>query len=400
MHDVTSMVLRHEGWRSRCINLIASENVTSQAVRTILASDLGHRYSLQDSIAKGNFYMGTRYIDEILEYGSRVAKKLFDAEYADLRPTSGHACAIAALMSLTQKDDSIMSLSLENGGYPGYMQDYLPDRLNLCVHEIPFDFDRLQVNIEECVERIYIVKPKVVVIAPSMITFATPLYKIARACKTVGSKLVYDGSHVLGLIAGRVFPNSLQEGVDMLLGSTHKSFPGPQGGIILSNDKHSTISKYIPLRVVDNPHFNRIAALVLAMEEMLSFGKQYAKQTVSNARELAKALDDNGVEVLGKKHGYTKTHQVLLKPFDGAKDFIKRLEKANIIVDTALRLGTCEVTRKGMKEQEMRHIAELVAQIYNVRDMKYFKTRILKVRKEVEELALRYSRIVFTFDAL
>jgi len=400
MHDVTSMVLKHEGWRNRCINLIASENVTSQAVRTILASDLGHRYSLQGSIAKGNFYMGTRYIDEILEYGSRVAKKLFDAEYADLRPISGHACAIAALMSLTQKDDSIMSLSLENGGYPGYMQGYLPNRLNLRVHEIPFDFDRLQVNIEECVERIYIVKPKVVVIAPSMITFATPLYKITHACKTVDSKLIYDGSHVLGLIAGKVFPNPMQEGADILLGSTHKSFPGPQGGIILPNDEHSTISKYIPLRVVDNLHFNRIAALILAMEEMLSFGEQYAKQTVSNAKALAKALDDNGVEVLGKKHGYTKTHQVLLKPFDGAKDFIKRLEKANIIVDTALRLGTCEVTRKGMKEQEMRHIAELIAQIYNVRDMKYFKTRILKVRKEVEELALRYSRIVFTFDAL
>lgn len=400
MHDITSRVLRHEGWRDKCINLIASENVTSQAVRTILASDLGHRYSLQDSITEGNFYMGTRYIEEILEYGSGIAKKLFGAEHADLGPTSGHACAIAALMSLTQRDDSIMSLNLDNGGYPGYMQDYLPERLNLHVHEIPFNADRMMVDIDACVERIYNVKPKVVVVAPSMITFATPLDKIAYACKAVDSKLVYDGSHVLGLIAGKVFPNPLQEGANMLLGSTHKSFPGPQGGIILSDYEHSTVSKYIPLRVIDNPHFNRIAALILAMEEMSRFGKQYARQVVANARALAKALNNNGVEVLGRKYGYTKTHQVLLKPFDNANSFIKRLEKANIIADTALRLGTCEVTRKGMKEQEMRYIAELIAEIYNTRDMKYFRTRILKVRKEIEDLALRYSKIVFTFDAL
>ncbi len=366
----------------------------------MLASDLGHRYSLQNSIGEGNFYMGTRYIEEILEYGSRIAKKLFGAEHADLRPTSGHACAMAALMSLTQKDDSIMSLSLDSGGYPGYMQDYLPARLNLHVHEIPLNAEKMQVDTDALIERIYDVRPKIVVIAPSMIIFATPLNKIVRACKEANSKLIYDGSHVLGLIAGKVFANPLKEGANMLLGSTHKSFPGPQGGIILSDDEHSTVSKYIPLRVIDNPHFNRIAALILAIEEMTSFGKQYARQVVANARALAKALDNNGIEVLGRKYGYTETHQVLLKPFDNANSFVRRLEAANIIADTALRLGTCEVTRKGMKEKEMRYIAELIAQLYHARGKKYFKTRILKVRKEIEDLALRYCKIVFTFNSL
>ncbi len=168
----------------------------------------------------------------------------------------------------------------------------------------------------------------------------------------------------------------------------------------MSDDEHSTVSKYIPLKIIDNPHFNRIAALILAIEEMTSFGKQYARQVVANARALAKALDNNGIEVLGRKYGYTETHQVLLKPFDKANSFIRRLEAANIIVDTALRLGTCEVTRKGMKEKEMRYIAELIAQLYHARGKKYFKTRILKVRKEIEDLALRYCKIVFTFNSL
>lgn len=400
MLDVTGKVLMHEGWRSRCINLIASENVTSPAVRTILASDLGHRYSLQDSIIEGNFYMGTKYIEEIVEYGNKIAKKLFNAYHADLKLTSGHACAIAALMALTKKGDSIMSLSLDDGGYPGYAQDYLPSRLNLHVHKIPFDDDRMQIDVDACVERIYEVKPKMVVIAPSMITFATPLRRIVQACRNLNSKLVYDGSHVLGLIAGKVFPNPLQDGTNVLLGSTHKSFPGPQGGIILTDKEHSTISKYLPLRVVDNPHFNRLAGLIVAMEEMLQFGKQYARQVVVNAKTLAKALDDNGMEVLGKKYGYTETHQVLLKRFDGANNFIKDLEHANIIVDTALRLGTCEVTRRGMKESDMRYIAELIAQVYNARKSKSFKNRILKVRKEAEELASEHRKIVFAFDAL
>ncbi|MFQ5970220.1 MAG: hypothetical protein ACE5J2_06995 [Nitrososphaerales archaeon] len=400
MLDLTGKVLMHEGWRSRCINLIASENVTSPTVRTILASDLGHRYSLQDSIIEGNFYMGTKYIEEIVECGNRIAKKLFNSYHADLKLTSGHACAIAALMHLTQRRDSIMSLSLDDGGYPGYMQDYLPSRLNLHVHKIPFDDDRMQIDLDVCIERIYEVKPRLVVIAPSMITFATPLRRIVQACRNVNSKLVYDGSHILGLVAGKVFPNPLQEGTNVLLGSTHKSFPGPQGGIILTDKEHSTITKYLQLRVVDNPHFNRLAALIATMEEMLQFGKEYARQVVVNAKTLAKVLDDNGIEVLGKKYGYTETHQVLLKRFNAANNFIKDLEHAHIIVDTALRLGTCEVTRRGMKESDMRYIAELIAQVYNARKSKSFKTRILKVRREVQELASEHNKIVFTLNAI
>ncbi|MGH9910413.1 MAG: serine hydroxymethyltransferase, partial [Nitrososphaerales archaeon] len=124
---------------NRCVNLIASENVTSQAVRTILASDLGHRYSLKGSITKNNFYMGTTYIEEILDDGTELAKRLFTAKHADLRPVSGHIASMAALMSLTHEWDSILSLSLEDRGYPGYMQDFLPKRLNLHVHRIPFN---------------------------------------------------------------------------------------------------------------------------------------------------------------------------------------------------------------------------------------------------------------------
>lgn len=113
------------------------------------------------------------------------------------------------------------------------------------------------------------IKPKLVIIGQSMITFATSLDRIANACREAGSARVYNGSHVLGLIAGGLFQIHCG-GANVLLWSTHKSFLGPQGGIILSDMEHSTVSEYLPLRVIDNPHFNRIAALILAMEEMHS----------------------------------------------------------------------------------------------------------------------------------
>lgn len=400
MPSILDKVLRHEGWRSRCVNLVASENVTSNAVRTVLASDLGHRYSLKGSITKNNFYMGTKYIEEIVNYGTKLANRLFSSEHSDLRPISGHVSTMAVLMSLTNERDSIMSLSLDDGGYPGYMQEFLPSRLNLHVHKIPLDHDRMRIDSEKCALQIHQLKPKLVIIAPSIILFPSRLHKISKACNDVGSKLVYDGSHVLGLIAGKAFSNPLKEGADILLGSTHKSFPGPQGGVILTDKENSLISQYLPLRVIDNPHFNRIAAFVVAMEEMQKFGREYAKQIVINAKALARALDKNGVEVLGKKHGYTETHQVLLKRFTDDYKFVKALERSNIIIDTMLRLGTAEVTRLGMKTDEMCHIAELVATIYNSLKTKSFKIRIEKVKREIEDLTKRYNKVTYTFDSV
>ena len=96
---------------------------------------------------------------------------------------------------------------------------------------------------------------------------------------------------MLGLIADKAFPNPLAEGVHILLESTHKSFLSPQGGIILTDKEYAIISNYLPLRIIDNPHFNRIAALSVAIEEMLVFGRKHARQIVLNAKALARALD-------------------------------------------------------------------------------------------------------------
>ncbi len=402
--SIIDLVLRHEGYRSRCINLIASENVTSHAVRVLLTSDLMHRYSLRLS-ADDNFYRGTRYIEQVVEYADTLAKELFNARYADTRAISGHICSLAVLMGLSKSDDTIMALSIDDGGYPGYTSKYMPSRLMLNTHAIPYDHANMCIDVNASIAEIQELRPRLVIIAPSTITFHTPLHGIAEACKDVGSMLIYDASHVLGLIAGNAFPNPLHEGASILIGSTHKSLPGPQGGLILADREDGYgLRDYIPLRIMDNPHFNRIAALAVALEEMKEYGKDYAMQVVKNARVLARALDDNGVEVRKRVMDgqHTETHQVLLRHRYKAR-FVKMLEDVNIIVDDMLRLGTCEVTRRGMKEGEMRHIAEMISSIYHATsddtaDKDQMEKMMNKIRRDVEELALRFNRIEYSAD--
>lgn len=378
---VKDIVKKHEEWRSRCINLIASENVMSDEVRSLLTSDLGHRYSLRNYI-DGNFYRGTRYIEELMNYGEDIACKLFDVKYSDLKSLSGHIAGLSVLMFLTRHGDSILVLDIESGGYPGYTKGYITSELGLNVDYIRCNDGELEF------EDIDIRRYKAVVIAPSLVTFVPRIEELSKICKENDIPFIYDASHILGLIAGKVITIT---GIDFLLGSTHKSFPGPQGGIILTN-RYKDISDFITLRTVDNPHYNRIAALIHAMEEMLEFGKEYAEQIVRNSKTLAKALDDNGIEVLGRELGYTETHQILLKPFKDAKEFTAKLEEANIIIDNGLRLGTAEITRRGMKENEMKYIAELIYKVYD-------NTDVSSIRKEIEGLASRFNAIHFTFNS-
>lgn len=144
---------------------------------------------------------------------------------------------------------------------------------------------------------------------------------------------------------------------------------------------------------VDNAHWNRIAALTLALAEMEKFGTEYAEQVVRNAQALAKALDDPGLPVEGSNLGYTKSHQVLLNYGDYKKgrEVAEKLERASIIADCGVRLGTCEVTRRGMKEGEMEKIAELIKETVIDQEKPH------KIRRDVENLTKKFQDIAYSF---
>jgi len=227
---------------------------------------------------------------------------------------------------------------------------------------------------------------------------------LRKACDQVGAKIIYDAAHVFGLIAGGMFQDPLKEGADIITTSTHKTFPGPQGGMILGNIDEA-LAKKIQTAVFpgfsSNHHLHRIPALAGALSEMRQFGRDYSLQIVKNAKVLAQTLCNSGFNVLGEKRGFTETHQVVVnlgEPGAGGEAALA-LEKANIILNKniipgdgtnprnprGIRIGVQEMTRFGMKEEEMKQIAKFIKEIIlDKRDPESVRPEVIAFRKNFQ----------------
>ncbi len=385
---LTRIIASHERWRGeQCLNLIASENITSPKVRKILGSDLGHRYTAPD-----HFYMGSRFTDEVEETARKLCCEVFGSEWADVTPLSGHVADMALLSTFAHPGDKILSVGPDGGGYPGILGGGYARILGLRNIHFPFDRQRWNIEADKATDLIVRERPRLVILGASFIPFPHPTQQISKACLEAGSTLAFDGSHVLGLIGGGAFQQPLKEGARILVGSTHKSFFGPQGGIIASfRPEGERIKETMFPAIVDNAHWNRIAALAQALLEMKRFGNQYSRQVIRNSQALAEALDDADIPVRCKEYGYTASHQVLLDMdrLRDADEVPHRLQEANIIVDRGIRLGTTEVTRRGMREKEMTTIASLIGEVVSGRESPN------GVRKRVIKLARRFGHIFY-----
>jgi glycine hydroxymethyltransferase len=352
----------------------------------MLGCDLTNRYTAPDK-----FYMGTRYTDEIQTETENLAKQVFGAKYADVRPLSGHSADMILLTGFANRGDKIMIVGKAYGGYPGISEEGYPKVYGLQICEFPFNKQIFNIDAEQAARAIEDERPRIVIFGASMILFPHPVRALTSACRKVGAKITFDGSHVLGLIAGNQFQDPLREGADVLIGSTHKSFFGPQGGIILANDYEEQLRGAVFPSIVDNAHWNRIAALYVALSEMKKFGRRYATQVVRNSKALAKALDQHGISLIGKDRGFTESHQTIvnLTSQEEGVRLARKLEEANIIVDSGIRIGTCEETRRGMREPEMNRIAELIARVWVEREDPK------KVSRDVRRMRREFSSIQF-----
>lgn len=363
-----------EKWRvEESINLLPSENASSPQVRALLSSDFGNRYTLPINASYGeeyieNAYRGTRFTTDVELKAEEVAKSVFGSRHACVQPLSGHIAAMITIVSTTSRGDSLAAIAPENGGYDGYAKNYIPDILQLDAHTLPFDADSQNIDVDKTVAWIEKSKPRLVILGASLILFPYNMGPVRDACRTTGSTLVYDGSHVLGLIAGGQFQKPLKEGAEILYGSTHKSFFGPQGGLIVTNSKDhdEAIRKNLTWRVVDNVHWNRVAALGQALLESEKFGPAYAKQVVKNSKRLGRELKERGFPIMFEELGFSESHQLLMDAKEvkaifgmSVNDFSVRLEKSNLIIDSVSRLGTGEITRLGFKEKDIPELADL-----------------------------------------
>lgn len=380
------IIRAHEKYRGKTLNLIPSENILSLKVLKALSTDLAGRYALRPE-----FYAGTRYIHELWSYAEEITRKLFKVEHVLLEPLSGHVAAI--LVSHTfGKNRRIATLPSEYGGYPGYEKIKIPDLVGAELVELPVSKEYYTPLIEEGIRVIEEHKPELVVLGGSMILFPHPVGEFSKIVHGYGGILAYDASHVLGLIAGGVFQDPISEGADIVYASTHKTFPGPQGAVVLTNDPelYKKLSENIYHKIVDNIHLNRLAAYAVAVEEMLKYGQSYAKKVVENAKHLASSLDSLGIRLKARDKGYTESHQIILDiPDDEARIKVRdRLEECGIIADAGVRFGTNEVTRRGMGKREMEKIAKLIHRALEGEDPR-------KVKREVQILIKKFSTVKF-----
>ncbi len=390
------------------IPLIASENVTSLAVRRCYISDFGHRYA--EGKVDERFYQGCKYIDEIERIAIDLTKKLFEVEYANVQPISGVVANIAAFFAFTSIGDKIMSISIPCGGHVSHNKMSAAGLRGLNVLHFPFDFEILNIDVDETKRVALKERPKLFILGSSLILFRQPVKEIKEIADEIDAKVMYDASHVLGLIAGKAFQHPIKEGADVLTASTHKTFFGPQRAVILAKGEYAdVIDKAVFPGVVSNHHLNTLAGYVVALLEMLEFGEAYAKQVVKNAKKLAERLYELGYKVLGEKLGFTETHQVAVDVRDlGGGDVVaKKLERVGIILNknllpwdslddvqnpSGIRIGVQEVTRLGMKESEMEYIAELIDK--TIRN----KSSEEEIRREIEEFKKDFNTVKYTFE--
>jgi len=316
------------------------------------------------------------------------------------------------LMGLTEYGDTIMSLSLANGAHISQTHISAAGVLGLKSVYLPFSVEDMNIDTDAAKKDIVRTKPKLVIVAGSVYLFPHPVAELKEACDKVGAKMMYDGAHVAGLIAGKAFPNPIKEGCDVVTFSTHKSFPGPQGGAVLYNNSleektRKKLKEATFPRLMSSHHLHHVVGKAIAAAEMLEYGEDYAKQIVKNSKTLAAALYGEGIEVLGKKNGFTRSHQVLLdvRNNGGGRKIAEDLEKANVITSkqmlpwdkdvdnpSGIRTGAQELTRIGMKEKEMDQVAELMARVI------VKKENPEHVRLDTVALKRKFNKVHYCFE--
>ncbi len=364
------------------LGMIASENIVSPMVQKIVSSDLHGRYA--EGLPYKRYYQGCGDFDTIEELGINLAKKLFNVPFANIQSTSGTVSNIAALKALAKPGDDITAVSTADGGHISHARMGAVGLRDLNLSTYPWDEDRMEPDIDASAKLIREVAPKIALFGQSVFLFPTPLKELADAAHEVGSTVMYDGAHVLGLIAGGCFQDPLHEGADIMTGSSHKTLPGPQGGFILSSSEDEKFQRKLNNAVFPGTcssyHLHHVAGKVVALSEFIEYGEDLSKNTVANAQAFAGALASEGFDVLAESRGYTASHQVLTRHGEldsgaGAKA-ADLLEKAGIITNmnmlpgdtkamspSGLRLGVQELTRVGMGTDEMQDVARFYARV-------------------------------------
>lgn len=357
----------------RNIELIASENIVSPAVLAAMGSILTNKYA--EGYPNRRYYGGCQCVDVVEQIAIDRAKKLFNAEHANVQPHCGANANLAVYFALLQPGDTVLGMSLAHGGHltHGSPVNISGKYFNFVSYTVDDDTQRL--NYDKLREKALEVKPKMIVAGASAYAREIDFKRISEIAKEVGAYLMVDMAHIAGLVAAGVHQSPVPY-ADVVTTTTHKTLRGPRGGLILCKEKYAKdIDKAIFPGTQGGPLEHIIAAKAVCFGEALKPEfKEYAKKVVDNAKVLADKLLEYGFDLVS---GGTDNHLILLdtRKFSiTGKELEKRLDDVYITVNknaipndpetpfvtSGIRIGTPAVTTRGMGEDDMKVIAECI----------------------------------------
>ena len=427
-------------WRQeQCVNLIPSENTPSRAVRLLSGSDPACRYAEHKKILafyekEVFYYQGTKFIDQVERMLAEEMRAYFGCTEVETRTLSGQMSNMAvfsALMDWKNRFDRkneakrlgyVMNNHIIKGGHlsaqpMGALHDYIavdPVTEKPAVVNFPVCRDNpYKMDVEETKKLIDRYRPELIIFGKSMVLHKEPVAQIRQFVdeQKIPTTIMYDMAHVLGLI-GDHFQNPFQEGAEIVTGSTHKTFFGPQRGVIGVNYKEEALKyglwKTIESRTfpgsVSNHHLGTQLGMLMAAYEMNQFRDAYQSAIIRNAKSFARSLKSYGLDVVGDPAiDYTETHQVIVSVGYGeGAEIAERLEQNNVIVNYqatpdeegftasgALRMGVSEMTRFGFEEKDFDQLASLMADCI---------LRGREIKADVERLRASHTEMRYCFD--
>lgn len=378
--EVARALADHERYTDHdCINLYAGTNFMNPRAARFQASSVGSRPSL--GYPGDKYETGLGYAEQIEIMAVELIKRIFKCDYVEFRVGSGSLANLYAYMACTKPGDKIMALPVAAAGHVTHHAEGAAGLYGLEIHQIPFDGERMEVDLDQLRREARRLQPKLIILGASLALQPYPVREVRQLADEIGAYLMFDAAHLSGIIAGGEFQQPLAEGAHLMTCSTYKSFGGPAGGLVLTNDSAlaERLDRIAYPGLTANFDLARTATLVAAASDILEFGPAYARACIANARTLAAALAAEGLPVHGPAAKvYTLSHHVAVQaaPFGGGTTASRRLEPANILTSgiglplpplendyNGLRIGTQEITRWGMQPEDMRAIAGLIARV-------------------------------------
>lgn len=396
--EVYAAIKKETARQKKTIELIASENFVSEAVLEAVGSPLTNKYA--EGYPNARYYGGCKYVDVVENLAIERLKKLYGCDHANVQPHSGASANFAVYFALLEPGDKIMGMSLSNGGHLTHGAKVNVSGRYFKVVPYGVDKDTETINYDE-VEKLAIAeKPKLIVAGASAYPRVIDFKRFREIADKVGAYLMVDMAHIAGLVAAGLHPSPVPY-ADVVTTTTHKTLRGPRGGVIMCKEYLAAkIDKAVFPGTQGGPLEHVIAGKAVAFGEALNDEfKAYQKQIILNSAAMADEFGKLGIKLVS---GGTDNHLMLLD-FSSLDvtglEVEKNLDKAGITVNkntvpnetrspkitSGIRVGTPSVTTRGMKEDDMRLIARLIAKI-----VFEGKTAIPEVRAEVKKLIAKF----------